>query len=286
MAVVRVGSPDSPVKQGDVVPGEPGKYYENGQFSPSVDSIITSTFSEAKESGLLSDNLPIMKDGKVDPAMVEAWNPYRDIPGVSISSAIPKFSMATLMSVHNMFPRMIEGVGITSILDGAELEKQEGGKAIYGASLVTVKGNRSRNTFYIHPPYQQYMTIPVVPEIPGRRKGLSVSAFATLKACGHALFNKMTSEGEFELIGRFISAAGWKKDYASGEKGSFLGRKNMGNYYRMDDASVTSEVAKYSPVDDFADTFAQYITHRNYLKTVAPSKADVMEDVFDRYRII
>ncbi len=290
MPAVRIGTPESPVLPGTPVPGKPGKYYEAGQFAPSIDELATSTFAEANKASLLSTDLPIFdENGEVSEEKVAAWNPKDSLPGVIISSQIDKFSMAVLVSVHNLYPNLFQSAGVSSIQSGDSLEAQEGSKSVVGQSLITVKTQARNRTFsstlYIHSRFYQFITTPIVAEIPGRTKGVSVSMFSVLKAIGHILFNKMAHEGELKMIGSFMEASGWSKNSESGNRGSYMGKKNMASFFR-DNHPATSEVSRYSPIDDFADTFAHYLTHRSYLSVVAPEKLEVMDSIVEHYGLV
>jgi len=289
MPAIRIGSPESPVLPGTPVPGKPGKYYEAGQFAPSVDELATSTFSEADKAGLISTDLPIFEDGDISPDKVASWNPKDSLPGVVVSSQVDKFSMAVILTAHSMYPKLFDSINLSSIQSGDALEAQ-GSKSVVGESLITVQ-TQARNriftsTMFIYSRFYQYLATPIVSAIPGRTKGISVSLFAAFKAIGHALFNKMVHEGELELIGRFTNASGWSKNPQEGSRGSYMGKKNMASFFRESDSAVTSEVARYSPIDDFADTFAHYLTHRSYLSAVAPEKLMVMDDINEHYGLV
>jgi hypothetical protein len=65
-----------------------------------------------------------------------------------------------------------------------------------------------------------------------------------------------------------------------------MGRKNMSTFFREYDAPVTSEIARYSPIDDFADTFAHYLTHRTYLSAIAPEKLKALDQICEDYGLV
>lgn len=291
MPAIRIGSPDSPVLPGTPVPGSPGKYYEAGQFAPSLDELATSTFAEADKAGLISSDLPIFDEhGEVDASMIDSWDPKESLPGVNISSQVNKFSMAVVLSVDSMYPRLLDGVGVGSILSGDDLENQTGSKSVAGDSLLTVstqaKNRIFSSTLYIYSRFYQFISTPIVAAIPGRTKGISVSMFALLKGLGHILFNKMAHEGELELIGRFMTAGGWSKDPSKGNRGMYMGTKNMSSFFRNPEVTSTSEVSRYSPIEDFADTFAHYLTHRSYLSILSPEKLAVLDDIAEHYGLV
>jgi len=288
---VRIGSPDSPVAAGMPVPGKPGSFYESGQFAPSIEQLMTTTFSEAKNAGLISTTLPIFGDnGDVDVDKINAWNPYDDLEGVHASTTIPKFSMATLLTAQKAFPGLFKVLHITNIMNGDEIEAREGVnfRAMLGDQLITAntssQGRVFRSTLYVYSKYYQYISTPIVPEVPGRTKGISVSMFATLKACGHILFLKLAFDGELEFIGRYFKASGWSKTPGEGERGHYLTLKNMASFYRKP-LPASSEISKYSPMEDFADTFAHYLSHRVYLQSKFPEKFEVMDEICKKYRI-
>ena len=288
---VRIGSPESTVQAGMPVPGKPGSFYEAGQFAPSIDQLLTSTLAEANDAGLVSTDLPIFDpDGGVSLERINAWNPYDDLEGIHAPPSIPKFSMATLITVDKAYPGLYKTLRITNIIDGSALENQEGANArsIAGEQLITAvtsaQGRMFRSKFIVYDRYYQYISTPIVPEIPGRSKGVSVSFYATLKALGHVMFARLAFDGELELIGKFLNAAEWAKTPNGGKKGHFMSLKNMAGYY-LGNEDNTSEVSNYSPADDFADTFAQYLSHRLYLQVKSPNKLKVMDEICKKYRI-
>ena len=288
---VRIGSPDSPVAAGMPVPGKPGSFYEAGQFAPSIEQLMTNTFSEAQSSGLITTELPIFGDnGDVDINKVNDWNPYDSLNGIHASTTIPKFSMATLITAQKAYPGLFEALKISNIINGDEVESREGenARALVGEQLITAntssQGRVFRSRLIVYSRYYQYISTPIVAEVPGRTKGISVSMFATLKACGHVLFMKLAFDGELEFIGRYFKASGWSKTPQGGERGHYLTLKNLASFYRKLEQS-SSEIAKYAPAEDFADTFAHYLSHRLYLQSKFPEKFEIMDEICKKYRI-
>ena len=285
-SAIRVGQPGASVAAGAPVPGKPGKFYEAGQFSPNLEELVSSTMSEANDAGLLSGNLPIFgDDGKVDDNMTNAWNPYDDFygRGIIVSGHIPKYSLAVFSSLQDKFPGMLGALDVT----GIENSEDSNSRAIVGTQLITAvtntQGRKFKATLVTYPAFHQYISTPVVRSVPGRSAGISVSTYATFKALGHILFAKLAYDGELEIIGKFLTVAGWSKSPKSENiKGNFLGKQNLSSYTR-ENRETGSEIEKYSFQDDFADTFAQYLTHRNYMQTIAPDKIEIMELISNRY---
>lgn len=283
---IRVGQAGASVAAGSPVPGKPGKYYEAGQFSPNLEQLMSNTISEAGDAGLISTNLPIYNEsGEVDKDALDAWNPYDEFynAGIIVSGKIAKNDVAVFSSIVDRFPKLLSFAGISAIETSEDLNS----RAIIGTQLITAitntQGRKFKATLVTYPSFQQYVTIPVVRAVKKRGSGVSVSTYATFKAIGHVIFAKLAYEGQLELLGRFITASGWSKTPKAGyEKGHFLGKKNLGSYVRESKLAL-AEITKYSPQDDFAETFAQYLTHRNYLAMLAPEKLQVIEDIDKRY---
>lgn len=284
---IRVGQEGSLVKPGDAVPGQMGKVYEAGQFSPSIDELASMTLSEAKHAGLISRELPIFdpETGEIDKDALEAWNPYGHLRryGAYSSVSVPKHSMAVVVSIADTFPKLLEGLNVSNILNGQGTDVD--GDALV-TSTVTAKNNNFRSNLVIYPEFYKYVSIPIVPEIPGVRSGLSVATYATVHALGHVLYSKLVFEHELSLLGTFMSAAGWSRKETPGyQPGSYLGKTNNAPWKRDTSKVVTSEISRFSPSEDFADTFAQYMFHREYLRIVSPEKLHAMEDIVEQYRL-
>lgn len=285
---IRIGQPGSPIDQGAPVPGSPGQYYENGQFAPDVDQLMSSVLGESASAGLISTDLPFVLDGKIDDDALKAWNPYDEYSkkGVLASGQVSKYSLAVVSSADAMFPGMMKGLGIRSIMTA---DDQGNSRSISGIQLVTAltntQGGKFKSTIVIYPAFEQFVTIPLVRAIQGRTSGVSVSTYALFKAYGHILFAKMAYEGEMKLLGEFLEVSGWSKTPDNKhEKGHYLNIKSRSAFQR--DKSKTdsmSEIEYFTPQDDFADTFAQYILHRRYMGVRNEEKYGIMTKIMDRY---
>lgn len=287
-SAIRIGQPGSPVDQGAPVPGSPGQYYENGQFAPDMDGLLSSVLGESASAGLISTELPFILDGKIDENLLKTWNPYEDYSkkGVMVSGQVSKFSLAVISSTDAMFPGMMKGLGLTSI---ATAEDTTNSRAIAGIQLVTAmtsgQHGRFKATLVVYPAFEQFVTVPLVRSIKGRTSGVSVATYALLKAYGHILFAKMAYEGEMKLIGEFLEVTGWSKTPDNNKiKGHYLTAKSRSSFMKQRNRNTSlAEIENFTPQDDFADTFAQFITHRRYMSIETPDKYEVMTRIMDRY---
>lgn len=282
---IRVGQPGSPVDRGMPVPGNPGKYYENGQFAPDMDSLLTSVISEADSAGLVSKELPFLANDEIDDEKLKEWNPYEDYgrKGISVSGSVSKFSMAVIESINSTFPSLLTSFNINSIMTTDDMSNS---RAIAGRQLITsiVKTQgRFKATLVVYPEFEQFITVPIVRAIKGRTSGVSVATYAVYKALGHILFSKMSYEGEMKLLGEFLEACGWTKKTSNfTEKGRYISIKSRSSYERTKDKDLAlSEVERYSAQDEFADTFAQYMTHRRYMSQKFPEKYEIMSKIME-----
>lgn len=283
---LRVGDEGASVQPGDQIPGKQS-FYEVGQFSPDIDELASMTLSEAKKAGLISRELPIFdpETGEIDEDALEAWNPYGHLRryGAYSSVSVPKHSMAVVVSVADTFPKLLEGLQVRNILNGEGTDVQADALI---TSTVSSKGDNFRANLIIYPEFYKYVSLPIVAEIPGIRAGLSVATYATAHALGHVLYNKLVFDHELSLMGAFMEAAGWSRREQPGFKsGSYLGKVNESAWKKDPTKVVTSEISRFAPSEDFADTFAQYLFHREYLRIAAPEKMHVMEEIVEKYRL-
>jgi len=286
---VRVGDPLSPVEPGDAVPG--GGVYRAGQYAPTIDELASMTLSEADNAGILPSNIPVYTpEGTLDQAKLEGWKPLESLQssGISMSGQVPKYSAAIIVSsIYNMgnVPRAL---GLSYILAGdrEDVAKQRG----FGESIIAARVDASGRTFtgslVVYPNFYKYISTPIVPKIPGRTEGLSVATYAVHHAVGHLLFARLGFDGSMGLIGNFLDCGGWARYADVGAYyGTFMGVKNTSVWRRSELKRFETELSKYSPMDDFSDTFALYFTNKNYLSQIFPDRLEVMAKILDKYGV-
>ena len=147
-------------------------------------------------------------------------------------------------------------------------------------------GRKFKGTLHIYPRFYQYVSLPMLPKIPGRDEGISVAAYAVYHALGHLLFARMSYEGRLDIIGSFLAVAGWTKHPdANAERGHFFDYDNRGAWRYRKGAAFQTEASKYSPADDFAESFALYMSHPGYLSLVFPDKHRIVDKALAIYGV-
>lgn len=283
---VRVGDKNSPVNPGDPVPT--GGRYRAGMFAPTLDELATLTLTEADRAGLLPGLLPIYgDDGEVDEKKVEGWNPNSDLAdsGIFVSDEVPKYSAAAILTSTENMGGWLKNLGLRHIFAGTDEDTPKG---IFGEQIIAAntsgKGRKFMGSLTVYPPFYKYISIPLVGKVPGRTTGLSVASFAVHHAVGHILFSRLTFDGRLDILGDFIEVSGWTKYADIGAyHGSYMEAKNPSVWRRDTHYRFETELSKYSPADDFAEAFALYFTHREYLETAFPKKMAVMEKALKEY---
>lgn len=286
---VRVGDPESPVLPGDINP-ENAMPYRAGQFAPSAEELTETILRAADDAGLLPNDLPIYDEGGTfSPDLLEQWNPRTSMEGlgVTVDENSPKYVDAVTLSTLNYLGGVHKQAGLTSIVSAPRGSIQ--GRA-YGVIIVAARyssaGGKFKGALEVYPDFYRYIGIPLSPRLPGQATGVSVASYAIIHAIGHLMFAKLTSTGRLGVISKVLGDD-WERDpevpKSSYEKPNFLGQTVAGNKFwrRRKLAVAVSALAKASPADDFAEAFALYLTNRNYLERVHPTKFDAMSELLE-----
>lgn len=286
--IIRVGDPGSPIRPGDPSPG--GGIYRRGQFSPTAGELSSLSLIEANEAGLLSEDLPIFDvSGKITERSVENWTPRID--GVHINSRVPKYSAAVIVDVLGGRGNLLKTLGM-SYIDAGTREDQEAlqkstphlltGEVIIRAEASTVNGFYGRLVTY--PSFYKYVSIPLL-KPKGSERGLSVAAYVVFHSLGHLMFARLVHDGKLKVISTIIEGGGWSKHQEhDNTSASFLGYTNKSSIWKRKIAKRNlTEACKFSPMDEFAETFAIYFTNYRYLEAIFPERLDVMIEVLEEY---
>lgn len=274
---VRVGDPESIVQPGDLSPE--GKLYSSGQFAPTIDELVSETISEASQAGLISRDLPIFNEqGEVDETRLNDWQPINDLVGmhITVSPSLSKYTAAGMVSILKIIGknRYIDFIRednelLQDSVVAAQTSRQ--GKNFLGGILVSSK-------FY------ELMVVPVIPKIVGRTQGVSLATLLTFHSLGHLLYARLGFDGRVDLLGKFAESSGWRKSQSpTTSQGTFLTFKNRSSWNRDTNIEYPSETSKWSPMDDFAQTYAHYYLNSAYLKNISPKRYENMESIIQEY---
>jgi hypothetical protein len=274
---IRVGDAYSPVSPGDLTPT--GGIYRAGQYSPHVDDLAVSTFSAAKNAGILPSGLPIFdENGDVDVDKLDAWKPSQANLPVSFAEDLPVYSSAVIVSAFKHVD--------SSLLENLNVGVMQAPRTIgdFGNYIVGARTNGENRQFssqmFVYPDFYKFIDKPIVPKTPKRESGLSVSSFMVFHALGHILISKLSFDGKIKEIADFMDSSGWTKvPNSTHEKAWFMGRKSTSAWYRDTSHRFLSELSRYSPMDDFAQAFAFYHTSNDYFNMVDPKKYAIMHKV-------
>lgn len=274
---IRVGDDMSPVMPGEPSPG--GGVYRAGQYSPQVDDLAIATFSSAKTAGIMPADLPIFdENGDVDKGKLDAWNPANEGLSVNFMEDVPNYSSAVVVS-------SLKQVG-DSILSQFNLSVLQAPRTMgyFGNYVIAARTSSENRVFssglYVYPDFYRYIDKPMVPKTPKRQSGISVSSFLTLHALGHIVISKLSFTGRIGIISEFMESSGWGKvKDSTHSKASFMGRGSTSSWYYGTGNRFTSEIAMYSPLDDFAQAFAFYYTHGEYLEKTQPKKFEIIKRI-------
>lgn len=274
---IRVGDVLSPVVAGDPAPG--GGIYRAGQYSPHVDDLAISTFSSAKNAGILPAGLPIFDvDGNVDKEKLDAWNPRQENLSVTFAEDIPNYSSAVVVSSL----KQVDDAFLSTLNMGVMQAPRTPGE--FGNFIVSVKTSSENRRFssmmFVYPDFYRFIDKPMIPKTPKRESGISVSSFMTFHAVGHIALAKTLFNGKISDVATFFDSSGWGKVKDSiHTKASFMDRNSTSAWYKDSTHKFLSELSRYSPLDDFAQAFAFYYTHNEYLQKTAPEKYEIIDKI-------
>lgn len=276
---LRVGDDLSPVMPGDPVPGGQGRTYRSGQYSPHIDDLAIATFASAKTSGIMPADLPIFdENGDVDKQKLDAWNPNNEGLSVRFDESVPNYSSAVVVS-------SLKQIG-DSFLSQLNLNVMQAPRTLgyFGNYVIAARTSSENRVFssglYVYPDFYKYIDKPIVPKTPKRQSGLSVSSFLTFHSVGHVVISKLSFTGQLGLISEFTDSSGWAKNIDDvHSKASFMSRDSTSSWYYDKTKRFTSELAMYSPLDDFAQAFAFYYTNGEYLEKTQPKKFEIIQRI-------
>jgi len=285
---VRIGDPLSPVEEGDV--GPKGKPYRRGQYAPTIEELSTESIETASQENLLSKKLPIFSDGEFDKEKLDSWNPNKDFRsfGTTISSDVPKYSSAVVLSTFLDVGDWLENLNIAHIFGSQEISEQPNSK--FGDLIVQADSGSSNRKFQsnlrVFPKFYKYVSIPLKNSRFGEKtySGVSVASYAVLHSIGHIVFSKLSFDGKLDVIGNYIDYSGWEKRAdINVSSGSYMGYKNPSVWKRSNSLSYPTELSKYSPMDDFSESFALYYANTDYLQKLSPNRFSIISDVTRDY---
>lgn len=278
----RIGEPGSAIMPGDPTPG--GGVYRGGQFAPTMDELSSLSLAQANDAGLLSRMLPIYDEsGRVSEKALEEWKPA--FGNVHIHSDVPKYSAAVIVDALQGKESMLDSFGMNLIAAGTREEQDA--LSIYGETVIKseyVAKNGFSGRLVVYPSFYKYVASPLVGRIPGRDEGLSVASYAVFHSLGHLLFARLMFDGKLKQISELLDLAGWSKQ-ASDEttSPSYIEYINELVWKRGVSSRYKTEASKFSPMDDFAETFALYFTNQKYLQVAFPSRLELIEDILKEY---
>lgn len=281
---LRVGDPDAPIYPGDYSPS--GGVYRQGQFAPSLDELSTLSLTQAADAGLINKNLPIFEGDKVDEEKLSKWNPNGEIYGLHFEYEIPKYSSAVIIDALQGLDNLVDTIGLKYVVAGDRYTQDS--LAIAGEIIIaadySAKGRAFKGTLRVFPSFYKYVAIPLIGSIPGRTSGLSIASYAVFHSIGHLFFARLAYDGRIDLVGDMIEVSGWTK-YSDDEyvPGSYMKNQNRGVWRRRYDGRFPTELSRYSPAEDFAETFALYMSNREYLESAYPPRFEYMENTLKEY---
>lgn len=282
---IRVGDPESPILPGDYSPS--GGVYRQGQFAPSLDELSTMSLTQANQAGLINKNLPIFDDnGEVSEKQLERWNPNNEFYDLDFELSIPKYSSAVIVDAFQGKENLLKGMGLRYVL-GGDRQTQDS-LTVYGEIIIASEYTNNERKFQgmmrVFPSFYKYVAIPLIGYIPGRTTGLSIASYSVYHALGHLMLAKLTFDGRMDLIGDYMSKLGWSK-YADDNhlSGSYMNIPNKSIWKRSANSHHPTEASRFSPSDDFAESFALILTHKEYLQAASPHRFSKMSEIMEEY---
>lgn len=274
---LRVGDTFSPVQPGDPAPG--GGTYRSGQYAPHVDDLALATFSSAKDAGILPFNVDLFDEsGNLSKEKLEEWDPNSEDFTPDFAEDVPKYSSAVIASSMKMIDN--------NVLDSLNLSVMQAPSSLgeFGKYIIAAKTSSENRRFfgilYVYPDFYKYIDKPIVPKTPKRDSGLSVSSFMTFHAIGHILFSKLNFDGNIHDISSFMESSGWSKksDY-NHKKANYMGKDSTSAWYKKSSHRFLTNLSSYSPLDDFAQSFALYYTSRDYFQKIDEAKFNIIHKI-------
>lgn len=281
---IRVGDPESPILPGDYSPS--GGVYKQGQFAPSIDELSTLTLTQAGQAGLINKTLPIFEGDKVSPDKLKKWNPSLEFNNLTFAEKLPKYSSAVIVDALQGYEGLIDALNLRFVMSGDRWTQDN--LSVYGETIIAAEYNSDNSQFRgilrAFPSFYKYVSVPLIGYIPQRTTGLSIASYAVYHALGHLLFARLNHDGRLTELGRFYDISGWtKQDEDLTTPGAFMHIPNDDVWKRPRISKHATELSRYSPADDFAESFALLMTHRYYLDAVSPERFDLLSDILESY---
>lgn len=274
---IRVGDVFSPVAPGDPAPA--GGTYRSGQYAPKVEDLAMETFAGAHDAGLNFSGIDVFDEqGNLSLEKVEKWSPRDENFSVNFTENVPNYSGVVIASAIKSLPDgFFDNFNMT--VDLAPRTPGDFGNFVIAAKTAMVN-RKFYSTLYVYPDFYKYINKPLVPKNPRNKDGVSIATFMTYHAFGHALFSKIASEGDLKRLAVFMDTSGWtKKPDNNHLKASYMGRKSTSAWYRESSHMFLSELSRYSPMDDFAQTFAYYFLNPYYVQKLEPEKYEALTKI-------
>lgn len=279
----RIGEPGSAIMPGDPTPG--GGVYRGGQFAPTMDELSSLSLAQADEAGLLSKMLPIYDgSGNIDEKALNEWKPR--LGNIHVDAEVPKYSAAVIIDALHGKEGLAENFGLTRIAAGDRVEQDS--LSIYGETVIKaeyVAKNGFAGRLKVFPSFYKYVAAPLVGKIPGRDSGLSIASYSVFHSLGHLLFARLMFDGKIRQLGELLELSGWSK-HENNEtlRASYIEYKNEDSVWKRGrESRFKTEASKFSPMDDFAETFALYFTNQKYLEAVFTKRLELIEQILKDY---
>lgn len=281
---VRVGDPESPILPGDYSPS--GGVYRQGQFAPSLDELSTLSLTQAGQAGLINKNLPIFDGDEVSESKLKKWNPNNEFYNLDFATKVPKYSSAVIVDALQGKDNLLDALNLRYVMAGDRPTQDS--LAVYGETIIAAEFRNVDGKFQgilrVFPSFYKYVSVPLIGYIPQRTSGLSIATYAVYHALGHLLFSRLQFEGHLSSISKYLDASGWSRYTADNQvPGSFMSIQNETPWQRTLDNVQPTELGRYSPADDFAESFAMLMTHKEYLLAASRERYDVMVEILENY---
>ena len=305
---VRVGEPESLVKPGDPVPGKPGHYYEAGQYAPSPERLSALKIQETVRAGLLPTVLEdkelsklFSKNGEVNTQRLKKFDfsPWLKKYGFTdIDYDLPGFAALVLISTLMIFPssafakyvefkRLVWVSAIEEIPEDLEEQRAVLAQNVSLSRRTLILGSsvqEGKKALVLFQPFFVYMSVPILPGVPGITSGLSITTAAIMKIYGRETYRRLKRKNK-SLYFEFLEIAGWKKkDEILTEEAPYyisagreLGLKRKTKWARDTRKEPISSNAVISPLETFTEGYLYYWTHRLYLEKVSPELHEFFE---------
>lgn len=308
MASVRVGEPGALVKPGDPIPGQIGRYYEAGQYAPSVEHLTSIKLQEMNQAGLLPrTGLDIYdENGNISEAKIKDLDIKKELKKYNIhsySDTLPHFAFVGLASVlYNIDEDAVRYIDISrvewvgdvnlgnhnmSLMDQAEQFSDV--VTTTDRNLISAYARQGTNFHLVlFQPFFVYLSVPIVPAIKNVSSGLNLASVSVLKTIGYMIYEKIKLVDKAKYV-ELLNSMGWKQKNSipANEQarfvlaGSEIGMPRGKSWYRDMSFNPVSTSATLSPKECFSELFLYYYVHRMYLNAKQPSYVSFMNELVE-----